>query len=248
MMPGSKKPNNAQIVKRNTKLAIRVKKVLFSPDGTQFACATTEGLLVYSLEPNTLQQTTFNPMDIDESVTLDNIIGNIKKENYLTALVLSLKMNEQEVIEKVFKCIPAKSAPLIAANFPSAFFFQFLEFICTEIEKTRDVEWNLIWLKELIKYNDHVLKGCRLSAQYQQQAFSMSQLHKYQVANQNQNMKGRAVLLKMYQILQFYDGSLKRIVNENMHLMKFITARSQKVAATAVDEEEDEHLQTMDTV
>ena len=33
-MPGCKKPNNAQIVKRNTKLAVRVKQVVFSPDGT----------------------------------------------------------------------------------------------------------------------------------------------------------------------------------------------------------------------
>lgn len=48
-MPGSKKPNNAQIVKRNTKLAVRVKQVIFSPDGTQFACSTTEGLVIYSL-------------------------------------------------------------------------------------------------------------------------------------------------------------------------------------------------------
>lgn len=48
-MPGSKKANNAQVVKRNTKLAVRVKQVAFSPDGTQFACATTEGLVVYSL-------------------------------------------------------------------------------------------------------------------------------------------------------------------------------------------------------
>ena len=53
-MPGAKKPNNAQIIKRNTKLAVRVKKVMFSPDGTQFACATTEGLLIYSLAEDLL--------------------------------------------------------------------------------------------------------------------------------------------------------------------------------------------------
>jgi len=33
-MPGSKKANNATVIKRNTKLAIRVKKIEFSPDGT----------------------------------------------------------------------------------------------------------------------------------------------------------------------------------------------------------------------
>jgi|TARA_B110000285_G_C15096488_1_gene602298 periodic tryptophan protein 2 len=79
-MPGAKKPNNASIVKRNTKLAVRVKKVMFSPDGTQFACATTEGLLIYSLAEDLLQSQTFNPYDIDETVTIDNIVSNLKNE------------------------------------------------------------------------------------------------------------------------------------------------------------------------
>jgi hypothetical protein len=45
--------------------------VKFAPDGTSFACATTEGLLIYSLRPNDV----FNPVEIDETVTLDNIIA-----------------------------------------------------------------------------------------------------------------------------------------------------------------------------
>jgi periodic tryptophan protein 2 len=73
-MPGSKKPNNAQVVKRSTKLAVRVKKVEFSPDGTQFACATTEGIVIYSLASSLLENHTFNPYEIDETVTIDNII------------------------------------------------------------------------------------------------------------------------------------------------------------------------------
>ena len=79
-MPGSKKPNNAQVVKRSTKLAVRVKKVEFSPDGTQFACATTEGIVIYSLASSLIEQIcllenhTFNPYEIDETVTIDNII------------------------------------------------------------------------------------------------------------------------------------------------------------------------------
>ena len=120
-MPGAKKPNNAQAIKRQTKLAIRIKKVLFSPDGTQFACATTEGLVVYSLRND---NAVFNPVDIDENVTLDNIISGIKKEEYLTALLMSLKINELEVIEKVYKCIPIENVALISAHFPSNYLFK----------------------------------------------------------------------------------------------------------------------------
>jgi len=36
-------------VKRKLTLAVRVKKIIFSPDGGSFACATSEGLVIYSL-------------------------------------------------------------------------------------------------------------------------------------------------------------------------------------------------------
>ena len=173
-MPGSRKPNNAQIIKRNTKLAIRVKQVKFSPDGTQFACATTEGLLIYSLSEGLLSQQTFNPFEIDETVTLDNIIDNLKTENFLTALIMSLKLNEAEVIDKVFKCIPIDSVSLISANFPSNYLYRFLEFLQKEIELAKDIEWNMIWLRELLKYNEHVLKGCRLTQESRERSMSMS--------------------------------------------------------------------------
>ena len=80
--------NNAQAVKRKTKLAIRVKCVKFSPDGTSFACATTEGLIMYSLQ----QDMVFNPIDIDENVTMDNIIIMVKEEQHMTALLVLIPM------------------------------------------------------------------------------------------------------------------------------------------------------------
>lgn len=85
-MPGAKRLSNAQIIKRRTKLAIRIKDIKFSPDGTQFAAATTEGLIIYSLK-NDLNL--FNPVEIDENVTIDNIITQVKQEQYLTALLVS---------------------------------------------------------------------------------------------------------------------------------------------------------------
>lgn len=102
-LPGAKRLNNAQLIKRRTKLAIRVKCIRFSPDGTSFAAATTEGLIIYSLRND---QNLFNPVEIDETVTIDNIISQVKAEQYLTATLLSLRMNEREVTQRVFQCIP----------------------------------------------------------------------------------------------------------------------------------------------
>jgi periodic tryptophan protein 2 len=57
-------------------LAIRIKAIKFSPDGTSFAAATTEGLVIYSLHTEDV----FKPYDIDESVTIENVIHHIKEE------------------------------------------------------------------------------------------------------------------------------------------------------------------------
>lgn len=37
---------------------------------------------------------------------------------------MALKMNEREVIDKVYKCIPIDEVALIAAHFPSNFLFR----------------------------------------------------------------------------------------------------------------------------
>lgn len=110
-LPGAKRQNNAVTIKRNTKLAIRIKQCKFSPDGSQFACATTEGLIIYSLAADM----SFVPFDLSEEVTIDNIIEQTKAENYLTALMLALRMNDAQVLDSVFKCIPIANAQLICS-------------------------------------------------------------------------------------------------------------------------------------
>ena len=77
-LPGAKTAKN--LLKRNVKLAVRIKNLSFSPDGTQFAAATTEGLVIYSnvasMRSNRVDY--FNPYAIDESVTLENIIAKVQ--------------------------------------------------------------------------------------------------------------------------------------------------------------------------
>ena len=139
-LPGVKTVKN--MVQRNAKLAIRIKCVKFSPDGTHFAAATTEGLIVYS---NKLSQV-FNPVLIDETVTLENIISKVKDEEYLNAMALSLRLNEPAVTRTVYGCIPLESVPLLCANFPTSYLTKLLAFLATEIERGPHIEWSMKWL------------------------------------------------------------------------------------------------------
>ena len=102
---------------------MRSKCVRFSPNGTQWGAATTEGLLVYSLD-NTLQ---FDPYDVfffffffffslffslfplflmlyfflffqlDVDVTSSSVKNALKNKEYLKSLVLALRLGEDDV-------------------------------------------------------------------------------------------------------------------------------------------------------
>lgn len=84
----------------------------------------------------------------------------------------------------------------------------------------------MVWLSQLFKYNEHVLKSCRIGTEYNSQAYTMNQASSGS-GHQQSNMKGRALLLRLCQSLSFYDQSLKKIVNENLALMTYIGQKAQ---------------------
>ena len=69
-------------------------------------------------------------------MTLDNIIARVKSEDYLTALVLALRLGEKDVTKTVYKCIPVATVPLLIAHFPTSFLDRLLVFIAGEIESS----------------------------------------------------------------------------------------------------------------
>jgi len=62
----------------------RTKCVQFSPSGDQWAAATTEGLLLYSLDANTQ----FDPYDLDIDITPATIRECTKKRQFSQALMV----------------------------------------------------------------------------------------------------------------------------------------------------------------
>ena len=186
-LPGVKKPNQ---IKRKTKLAIRVLSVKFSPDGKSFACATTEGVIIYSLANSHI----FVPLDLDIEVTLENLVLELKKHNYLQALVMALKFNQVKIIEKTFELIPTSAIAIISSNFPINFLRRFMNFIAYELEHSVNIELALTWCKQLIKFNDEAFNQMRAD-------------------NENK---------AIHRALKYYEGSLLKISNENLYTLKFL--------------------------
>jgi periodic tryptophan protein 2 len=191
LLPGAKKPSKIQ---RKTKLAVRVKDVKFSPDGKSFACATTEGVLIYSI--NTSQ--VFVPFDLDIDVTLENLMSELKKRNYLQAILMSLKFNQIKIMEKTFELVPPSAIPIISSNFPTNYLEKFMSFLAYELQNSTNIELALTWCKNLLKYMD----GLRYDGFKDQKYGFIKAIRK---------------------ALMYYENTLLKISNENLHTLKFLS-------------------------
>jgi len=70
--------------------------------GRSFAATTTEGLLVYSLDHNTV----FDPFELDTTVTPDRVRQAVGDHEYLTAVMLAFRLNERPLICHAVEHVP----------------------------------------------------------------------------------------------------------------------------------------------
>jgi len=121
-------------VKRREKRAIRVKAVKFSPDGKLFACSTTEGVMFYSTE---LKESFWNVRDLDMDCTLENLVDELKSENYLNALVMALRFNNAKILSNTFSIIPDTEIIPISSTFPIRYLSGFITFLSKSLTETQ---------------------------------------------------------------------------------------------------------------
>ena len=125
---------------------VRVSSVSFAPTGRSFCAASTEGLLVYSLD----QTVQFDPFDLDVSITPATTLETLKKGSYLLALVMAFRLNERSLVRSVYERIPHRSIRLVVREVPAVYLPRLLRFVAQEVEATAHLEFNLLWIEALL--------------------------------------------------------------------------------------------------
>ncbi|KAG8707855.1 hypothetical protein FRC09_001569, partial [Ceratobasidium sp. 395] len=92
-MPGTQ---HGDLSKRRTRQEARTKCVRFSPTGRSWAAASTEGLLIYSIDDTAA----FDPFDIDLDITPQSTLQVLAGKDYMKALVMAFRMNEKDLLRK----------------------------------------------------------------------------------------------------------------------------------------------------
>ncbi|KAG6265579.1 hypothetical protein E4U49_000871 [Claviceps purpurea] len=144
-LPGSKRGGDPSARKKLP--AVRVNGLAFSPTGTAFCAASTEGLLIYSLD-TTIQ---FDPFDLNMEITPASTLNVLESErDFLKALVMAFRLNEAGLIKRVFQAIPSPDIALTVGNLPTVYVSRLLRFVAAQTEESPHMEFCLLWIKALI--------------------------------------------------------------------------------------------------
>lgn len=132
---------------RSVRPEVKVASIAFSPTGRAFCAASTEGLLIYSLDSNV---PTFDPFDLDIDITPQTIRAMVQEKSYLTGLVMSFRLNSLALIQHVYESVPYGDIRLIARELPIVYLSRFLRFVGQSMEETPHLEFHLRWLMALL--------------------------------------------------------------------------------------------------
>ncbi len=139
---------------RRTWPEVRVPAVAFSPAGRSFCAASTEGLLVYSLD-NAIQ---FDPFDLDINITPASTLQAIKEGDFLLAIVMAFRLNERLLIRRVYEAVPVTDVTLLVKELPVVYLARLLRFVAQATAESPHLEFNLRWIEALLHAHGPYLK------------------------------------------------------------------------------------------
>lgn len=143
-LPGT---HRGDVSLRSTRPEVRVPSVAFSPTGRTFCAASTEGLLIYSLDTQTHS---FDPVDLDVNITPAAILSAVDRSDYLTALIMAFRLNIPHLIRHVYESVTPSSIPLVVSDLPTVYLPRLLRFAALATDESPHLEFNLRWIEALL--------------------------------------------------------------------------------------------------
>eukprot|EP00250_Pteridium_aquilinum_P004303 c14523_g1_i1 orf=130-3006(+) len=132
----------------------RTRCLHISPTGRSWVAATTEGVLVYSMDDNMV----FDPTDLDIDVTPEAIQSALKEGQHTRALMLALRLNEPRHIRKCIESVPLSELSMVASQVPALHLNKLFESIAVILENSPHLEFMLRWCQELCRAHGRTIQ------------------------------------------------------------------------------------------
>lgn len=155
-LPGAKRGKDATA--RTLRPEVRVTGIEFAPTGRSFCAASTEGLLIYSLDNTGMED--FDPFDLDLDITPQNIRAILAQPEpeYLKALIMAFRLNDKGLLRQVYESIPYVSIPLVVRELPWVYLSRLLMLLAQQMENSPHLEFALLWVGEVLSVHGRHIK------------------------------------------------------------------------------------------
>jgi len=150
-LPGAAK---GDLSKRRVRRDARTNCVRISATGRSWAAASTEGLLIYSLD----ESTTFDPFDLSLDLTPSTILETLSSGNHLIALIMALRLSEKPLIQRCYESVPPTSIRLVARQISNVYVENLLRFVAEHMENSPHIEFDLLWVGAMLTSHGRWLK------------------------------------------------------------------------------------------
>jgi periodic tryptophan protein 2 len=156
-LPGARRTGNRDATSRQAKRPeVRVTSVEFSSTGRGFCAASTEGLLIYSLDT---QLADFDPFELDVDVTPQNTRAILAEKEYLKALVMAFRLSDDKtLIKQCYEAVPYQLVSLLIRDLPRIYLGRMLRLLGEQMEESPHLEFHLRWLKEVLRVHGRWIK------------------------------------------------------------------------------------------
>lgn len=142
-LPGA---NRGSMSAKRRRPEVRVPALAFSPTGNAFCAASTEGLLVYSTDTALV----FDPFDLGMDSTPTTALEALAATDYVRALTIAFRLNEEVLIERIHASIPSNDIDLVVRTLPRHHVLHLFRTVIRASEKNQHIELNIRWMKVLM--------------------------------------------------------------------------------------------------
>ncbi|RWS27433.1 Dip2/Utp12 domain and WD-repeat protein-like protein [Leptotrombidium deliense] len=142
---------------REVRPVIAVYCLRFSPTMRSFVAASTEGVLVYSLDSSNA----FDPYELDTSINAESVKLSLMQRNFNSALVQALKLNEGYLIKEVLESVPVSDINYVLKDLTLNYVEKCLNHVAIGLETTKHLERYLIWCNTALMQHGLKLKSSK---------------------------------------------------------------------------------------
>ncbi|KAL6751014.1 WD40 repeat-like protein [Haematococcus lacustris] len=133
----------------------RTRSLALSPTGRCWAAATTEGVVLYSLDDDML----FDPTDLSEDLTPATCRKALAAGAHLRALLIALRLRDSQLLRACVFGTPAAQVVSVAAGLPAVFLPPLVQALAQYISSSPHLEFVLKWAHALCTQHGSVLEA-----------------------------------------------------------------------------------------